>query len=224
MKVQDLHRRRFLALGVGGLTVGLSACTTTPASPPDFVTTIRRASPAIVGIGDGSSVLGSGFRLARTSWIVTAAHVVRGIRSAPVATGSGQTVTTHVLHIDDEMDLALLESDDDLRMSGLELAQGPVPPAGRWVVVLGCPFGGLPTATVGVISALPGAVLQPPALRHRIQLNAAVNPGNSGGPVVDLEGRVIGIASATVPGGFGLGFAVPVSALDSLLATLKPPS
>jgi len=50
-----------------------------------------------------------------------------------------------------------------------------------------------------------------------MQLNAAVNPGNSGGPVVNLDAKVIGIANATVPAGFGLGFAVPVSALRRLL-------
>jgi serine protease Do len=117
------------------------------------------------------------------------------------------------------MDLALLELTTDASIPGLTLASGSALPAvGEWIIVLGCPFGTRPTATVGIVSAEPGAVLEPAMLRTRMQLNAAVNPGNSGGPVVNLEGRVVGVANATIPGGFGLGFAIPVSVLSNFLS------
>lgn len=217
-----MQRRTALRNGLGAglvvLAMGLTACATAPS--PDFVSAIRQASPAVVGIGDGQVVLGSGFRLAGRPWIVTAAHVVHSVRGAPVVTWSSQPVLSSVLRVDDEADLALLEIDaDSAAMPGLSLADGAqalLP--GQWIVVLGRPFGAEPAASVGVISALPGAVLEPTPLRGRLQLNAAVNPGNSGGPVTDLQGRVIGVANATVPGGFGIGFAVPVSALRRLIA------
>lgn len=216
-----MRLRTALRNGLGGglvvLVMGLTACATPPS--PDFVSAIRQASPAVVGIGDGQVVLGSGFRVAGRPWIVTAAHVVHSVRGAPVVTWSSQRVLSSVLRVDDEADLALLEIDADSAMPGLSLAdaaQALLP--GQWIVVLGRPFGAEPAASVGVISALPGAVLEPTPLRGRLQLNAAVNPGNSGGPVTDLRGRVVGVANATVPGGFGIGFAVPVSALRRLIA------
>lgn len=218
---QALHRGLRFGLAMAG--VGLTACATPPAAAPDFVRTIAQAAPAVVGIGDGQVVLGSGFRVAGRPWIVTAAHVVHSVRGAPVVTWSSRPLLSSVLHIDDEADLALLDIDADSPMPGLTLQadEAPAPLAGQWIVVLGRPFGAEPTAGVGVISAAPGAVLEPAALRGRLQLNAAVNPGNSGGPVTDLQGRVIGIANATVPGGYGIGFAVPVSALRRLMTAAE---
>ncbi|RYY52552.1 MAG: trypsin-like serine protease, partial [Chitinophagaceae bacterium] len=90
-------------------------------------------------------------------------------------------------------------------------------PVGAWVVVLGNPFGTGITATIGILSAKPGAIAEPAYLKRRMQLNAAINPGNSGGPVLNLRGEVIGVASAAVPGGFGLGFAVPASTVKAFL-------
>lgn len=188
--------------------------------PPDLVQVIERTSPAVVAIGDERGVLGSGFRLADTSWVVTAAHVVTPEPSgSPFVMWNAKHWSAKLTRVDKETDLALLELDADAPMPGLTMATDDAPPAaGEWIIVLGCPFGARSTATVGIVSATPGAILEPPTLRKLMQLNAAVNPGNSGGPVVNLEGRVVGIANATIPGGFGLGFATPVSELGDLLA------
>jgi S1-C subfamily serine protease len=200
--------------------VSLAACVNLPrAGQPDFVEVIRRASPAVVAIGEEGQVVGSGFRLAETRLVVTAAHVVNSVRGRPDVVWNSMRTSSRIVQVDVDNDLALLELDMDPLMPGLQLASGVTPlAAGEWIVVLGCPFGGGTTATMGIVSAAPGAVLEPASLRTRIQINAAVNPGNSGGPVVNLEGRVLGIASATVPGGFGIAFAVPTSALAGLLS------
>lgn len=198
----------------------IGACSPpSPNQPPNFVEAIGRTSPAIVAIGDEQGLHGSGFRLANSRLIVTAAHVVKPLHSKPVITWNEKQWPARIIRVDAEMDLALLELETDAPMPGLTLSMRAVPPrAGEWIIVLGCPFGARATATVGIVSAEPGAVLEPAALRTLLQLNAAVNPGNSGGPVMNLEGQVIGVANATIPGGYGLGFAIPVSELSNFLA------
>ena len=104
-------------------------------------------------------------------------------------------------------------------MPGLALASpGTQLRAGQWIVVLGCPFGGGVTATLGIVGALPGAVEEPAMLRERLMLNAALNPGNSGGPVIASDGRVVAVATAAVPGAYGVGFATPATAIAELSA------
>ena len=211
--------KRRLVLSVW-LASALTACSSTAPLPwPDFTQTIQRHAPAVVGVGDAHGVLGSGFRIHGTRYVATAAHVVRVLQGAPVIRWESRPWPARVIRIDDDADLALLEIDAEAPMPGLTLSTRQVL-AGQWVMVLGCPFGASPTATTGIVSALPGAVLQPEPLAARMQLNAAVNPGNSGGPVLSLDGQVIGLANATIPGGYGLGFAVPVAALAALLSQL----
>lgn len=208
-----------------------AACTQAPVQSPRLTDSrsvtglIGLSSPAVVGIGadaphlphEGVLVVGSGFRLDGTNLIATAAHVVLALRGPAQVVWSGRQWPARVSRVDESADLALLEVDAAAPMPGLVLAGAPTAVPGDWVLVLGCPFGTSPTATIGIVSALPGAVLRPEALRQRMQINAAINPGNSGGPVIDLDGRVIGVANATVAGGYGLGFAVPVAALRRLL-------
>ena len=237
-------------LSLGSWLLALAACAVPPAlsvppappALPSLAGLVQRSAPAVVGIagevgahpaeraamGMGMGVVGSGFRIANTRLIATAAHVVVALPSPPVVVWNAQHWPARVLRIDEQADLALLEIDGAPPMPGLDLApiagvSGAATSAtmpGQWVLVLGCPFGALPTATVGIVSALPGAVLWPEVLRHRMQLNAAINPGNSGGPVLNLDGQVIAVANATVPSGYGLGFAVPVADLHTLLKAI----
>lgn len=211
---------------IAGLCL-MSACAHRPAAgvaaSDAMVVLLQTATPAVVGVGNGREVLGSGFLVAGTRWVATAAHVARQLQAQPTITWQAASWRVRVSAIDEVADLALLELNEAVPFSGLALAATDSVAAGQTVVVLGCPFGTLPTATAGMVSALPGAVLQPASLAHQLQLNAAVNPGNSGGPVIDLDGRVIGVANATLSGGYGLGFAVPVSALKRLLARQAAP-
>ncbi len=208
----------------GTVMLMLGACTHHVANrPPDLVDLIRRTSPAVVAVADGRGIVGSGFRLADTRLIVTAAHLVTGSRGSTFVVWNGTRWPSRTLRVDSEQDLALLELEADAPMPGLALVAGGAATApGEWIIVLGLPFGARTTATVGIVSAEPGTVQEPASLRGRIQLNVAVNPGNSGGPVVNLDGRVIGVATATIPGGSGLGFAVPVAAITALTAGKRP--
>jgi serine protease Do len=210
-------RRIVLAMLAGSLAAGCSVPSVT--APPSLATLIARAMPAVAAIGDEKAVYGTGFRLRGTSFIATAAHVLRPLSGPPQVKWRDQRWPARVVIEDATMDLALLEIDEAAPIPGLALAEPNAPPRpGAWIVVLGCPFGAGVTATTGIVSATPGAILEPESLRSRIQLNAAVNPGNSGGPVLDMHGKVVGIANATIPGGFGLGFAVQVDDLRALLA------
>ncbi len=225
--MNHLFRRGLIVL----MAAMLCGCAAPPGSiaPATFAPIVARTAPAVVGIADSAAqddrlgsaalaqVVGSGFRIGGTAFIATAAHVVKALHGSPTIVWRSQRWPARVLRIDDASDLALLAIDATAPIPGLRLAAAPGDEPGDWVLVLGCPFGALPTATVGIVSARAGAVLRPERLRDQIQLNAAVNPGNSGGPVVDLDGEVIGVANATVPAGYGLGFAVPAAALRRLI-------
>lgn len=183
----------------------------------DFVELIRRASPAVVGVGDERGVVGTGFRLVDTRFVVTAAHVLRPAPASPDVFWEDRRWPVHVLRVDTTSDLAILELPVDAPMPGLRLvAPASAPATGTWIVVLGRPFGTKTTATVGIVSATPGTIATP-RLMERIQINAAVNPGNSGGPVVNLQGEVVGVASALLPAGQGLAFATPAAAVTQLM-------
>ena len=196
-----------------------AACsTTTVHEPPSLVAVIADASPAVVAIGDDKTIFGSGFRLAGTQFVATAAHVVMPLKGAPEVKWREQHWTAQVVAVDESADVAVIEMQGDVPMPGLTLSPPRAPLApGEWIVVLGCPFGSTATATTGIVSGTPGAILEPVSLRTRIQLNAAVNPGNSGGPVLNMRREVVGIANAMIPGGFGLGFAVPADAIRALI-------
>jgi serine protease Do len=77
------------------------------------------------------------------------------------------------------------------------------------------------TATAGIVSASPGAIAATPELARRIQINASVNPGNSGGPVVNLAGEVVGATTSLVAGGQGIAFATSAAVLRAFLATTR---
>ena len=207
------------AIRFGLLAVAVTACQPLPLrEPPDFVPIVERAAPSVVGIADSTGVIGSGFRVLPSQLIVTAAHVVANARGDLRVRWQGHDYPVSLLKTSATPDLAVLRLTQAPEIPGLALADaGSSPRAGAWVLVLGCPFGAGVTATAGILSAVPGAVLEPAVLRDRFQINAAVNPGNSGGPVIDLRGQVIGVANATIPGGYGLGFAIPADAARSLL-------
>jgi serine protease Do len=198
---------------------GMEGCTPMPSQPlPDLVQPIRSSSGAVVGVGDTTTLYGSGFRLAGTSFVITAAHVAKQLTTAALIKWQGRDFPARVRTVDDEADLAIIEIDGNSPIPGIPLAEADreLTP-GEWIVVLGCPFGAAPTATTGIVSASPGAILKPATLVSRIQLNAAVNPGNSGGPVINLRGEVVAVANATIPGGHGLSFATPAKAILGLV-------
>ena len=221
----------FLRLPMLAMIAVLSGCAigSTPIDVrlPSLAPLIARHASAVVGIArrelgakpGEAEVMGSGFRLEGTNLIATASHVVIALgEEAPVVVWEGRSWSARVFKLDREADVALLQVDEELPILGFKLAKSEAVRPGDWVMVLGRPFGRLPVATIGIVSSLPGAVPPPYRVSAMLQINAAINAGNSGGPVIDLFGRVVGVASANIPSGQGLGFAVPVSALCRLLA------
>lgn len=185
------------------------------AGPPDFAALIERLSPAVVAIAGAKATVGSGF-VTQGGVVVTAAHVVQGAGPTVTVVTGGRRQAARVIATDQARDLAVLEIPGPPPATTLPLAVTP-PRVGEWIVVLGNPFGAGLVATAGIVSAAAGAITTA-AFIEKIQINAAVNPGNSGGPVCNLRGEVVGVASSLVPGGQGLAFATPAADIERLLA------
>ena len=151
--------------------------------------------------------LGSGFTFA-SGLIATNAHVVGNSSTVQVEQQDGTKFSATVIQKDVERDFAVLRPDGIRPFTTLiPLSLGSTPAIGESIVVIGSPGGLKGTVTTGIVSQI-----YPDGM---IQLNVSVNPGNSGGPVFDLQGRVFGIATLKYTRGDGIGFAIPVRWLDS---------
>jgi len=192
---------------------------------------VRDASPGVVLVRRGGG-LGSGFLLDDEGRILTNAHVVDDATDVTVTYADGTTQDAAVLASDPAIDLAVLDVDTPPRSAKpLPLGESRSLVVGDPVVAIGNPLGFERTATTGIVSALKRQICSPDdsPIPNVIQTDAAINQGNSGGPLLDSRGRVIGINSqiASQGGGFeGIGFAVPIDAVrpvaDSIIATRKP--
>jgi serine protease Do len=186
-------------------------------SLPDFVTVIEQVAPSVVAVGDAKQTLGSGFAVAETL-VITAAHAVQGLATGAVVTSAKGRHAARIVGMRAEDDVALLEVSGSLPVLNLATT---LPRVGEWIIVVGNPFGAGTTVTAGIVSAAPGAIAATPELARRIQINAAVNPGNSGGPVCNLRGEVVGATTTLVAGGQGLAFVTSALALRDFLTTRK---
>ena len=198
---------------------------------PDWVGIARALRPAVVHI-EASQVpaaggppvslgLGSGAIVNSNGYVVTNEHVVRGASRLTVKLADGRELPGTVLGADARLDLALVK----IAASGL-----PVVPlgdstrlaVGEPVMAIGSPFGLDQTATVGIVSALDRTLHLEPGGRF-IQTDARVNPGNSGGPLINRRGQAIGINTLvyTHDGGeTGIGFAIPAHVVEATLTRL----
>jgi S1-C subfamily serine protease len=153
---------------------------------------------------------GSGVLIAPDGYIVTNHHVVRGARQVSVATPDGARVAAQTVGEDPATDLAVLRAD----ASGLAYAtlgdSGAVR-VGQLVIAIGNPFGFESTVSTGVVSALGRALRSREGrlIENIIQHTAPLNPGNSGGGLVDSRGRMVGINTAIIAMAQGIGFAIP---------------
>ena len=178
--------------------------------------------------GQAQHALGSGFVIDTEGHIVTNYHVVEGASDIDVSFSNQDTVKATVVGTDPSTDLALLKVDVDAQgLTPLALADSDAVEVGDPVVAIGNPFGLERTVTSGIVSALQREVRAPNnfTIDHVIQTDAPINSGNSGGPLIDAEGRVIGVNSQieTANGGggnVGIGFAVPSNTVKSVVAQL----
>jgi S1-C subfamily serine protease len=208
------------------------------AAPDSVQDVVARSSPAVVKItiggedGPPSGRLGSGFMIDDDGLLLTNSHVVEDAPVADVTFEDGTETRAEVLGRDESTDLAVLrarEVPDGVRP--LELGTSLSLVVGDPVIAIGNPFGLERTATVGIVSALKRIIRAPNdfEIQNVIQTDAAINQGNSGGPLLDGAGRVIGINTqiATGSGGNdGIGFAVPVDTVrpvvDAIVRTGAP--
>jgi len=169
---------------------------------------------------------GTGFFLTETGVIATNAHVARGLRTMTAVDSSGKKRDATVVYVDDKMDLALLKAEgaEDERFPHLTLAATSDVHAGQSVIAIGNPGGGMPnTVTKGVVSGI-GPLKSEPGTW--IQTDAAINHGNSGGPLLNTQAEVIGLNTMGHRGKDmsvqGINFALSADDLTHMLARFYP--
>lgn len=178
--------------------------------------------PSVAWIGRaGEHGVGSGVVWDHHGHVLTNAHVIGRSEALEVALPSGQRFSARPVGVDPQLDLAVIRVHPPVagELSPARFGDSDGLRVGQGVIALGNPLGFSWTVTFGVVSALERTLVEPNGalLDGMIQTDAAVNPGNSGGPLATLQGEVVGITTAMIMGGQGLGFAIPASAITPLV-------
>jgi serine protease Do len=236
-----------LALGTAVVrrAMGPASVTRHASAPMSLADIFARVSPAVVSIEvagpPGPSVFrfgqprqrqeegearasGSGFFVSADGLVVTNAHVVEGARQIIVGLHDGRRLGAKVVGRDETVDLAVLRVVDPDRRGArypfVDFEDSARPRVGDWVLAVGNPFGLGGTATAGIVSAY-GRDIDAAGLVEFLQLDAAINRGDMGGPSFDIYGRVIGVNTVVLSpsgGSIGISFAIPA---DMAAATVK---
>jgi serine protease Do len=234
-----------LGLGLlGGLTVGdrLVGQPAVPAAPPalprdwmSLAPVAKRALPAVVTIeGNGKAAakpklddvdpgFGSGVLIDPAGFLLTTHHVVADTAAVTVTLHDGRVFTSKDIRRDPKSDLAVIKVEAPGPLPFLEFGDSDAMEVGDRVLALGAPFGLTGSVTQGVVSAKSRRNLNLNPVEEFVQFDAAVNPGNSGGPLVGMDGKLVGVTAAikTRSGGFqGVGLAVSGNLARSVSAVL----
>lgn len=196
---------------------------------PDFASVAASVAPSVVTViasvqdkaGERGTKpirgVGSGMIVSASGQVLTNQHVIANASAIEVELAGGQRLAARVVFADDLLDLALLGLEGEPTELAPVVFADTAPSPGAWVMAVGQPFGLGHTVTVGVVGGLgrdhddlgrPGG-LREDGIWSFIQTDASINIGNSGGPLVDADGRVAGITTAVRSDGQGLAFAVP---------------
>ena len=217
---------------------GVSAQTVHPETDEDLLDAYSRAvvgvvdkvGPAVVSIGVrkrtrslryGQEGAGSGVIIAPDGFVLTNHHVVEGAEDVQVRLTDGRSFSAHLVGSDPATDLAVVRAEAS-NLPTAELGDSDSLRVGQLVIAIGNPLGFQSTVSTGVISAL-GRALRSQAgrlIENVIQTDVPLNPGNSGGPLVDSRGRVIGINTAMIFMAQGISFAVPVNTVKWVVGEL----
>ena len=175
-----------------------------------------------------SGALGSGFVVSEDGYIVTNNHVVSNADEIFVKFSDGREYKTKLIGTSPEVDIAVLKIESNEKFKPLEFSDSDKVEIGQWSIAFGNPMGLNDSMTVGVVSASGRSSLGIEEIENFIQTDAAINQGNSGGPLIDSNGKVIGVNTAilsTSGGSVGLGFAIPSNLVsvvkDSIISTGK---
>ena len=175
-----------------------------------------------------SGALGSGCVVSEDGYIITNNHVVSNADEIFVKFSDGREYRTKLIGTSPEVDIAVLKIESNEKFKPLEFSDSDKIEIGQWSIAFGNPMGLNDSMTVGVISASGRSSLGIEEIENFIQTDAAINQGNSGGPLIDINGKVIGVNTAilsTSGGSVGLGFAIPSNLAsvvkDSIIATGK---
>lgn len=177
-----------------------------PTNPDEILDFLRRQSRR------PSYSVGSGFIVDRTGYILTNAHVVQDSARITVRLENGDEFAAKVIGLDDETDIAVLKIEAGRDLPTVDMGDSNYARVGEWVLAIGSPFGLARTVTAGIVSQTNRDTPGTTVFQRFIQTDAAINRGNSGGPLVNMKGEVIGVNSqiATSTGDYnGVGFALP---------------
>ena len=225
-----------LFLFIGSFS-GATALDAAPATPllrlqEDVTRAVAGVRPAVVcvkakkkkaaGEGTGRGILwfesiGSGFFVDERGYILTNHHVVAGAETITITLWRSRhnEFSARVVHADKSMDLTVLKIDSHERFTPAELGDSDKLETGDWIMAVGSPFGFEHSVSMGIVSDLNrNLVIDKISYTGMIQTDAVINQGNSGGPLIDIHGRVVGVGTAIyAPEGTytGIGFAIPIN-------------
>jgi serine protease Do len=215
---------------------------TTLVSSKDALTVadiVKKVGPAVVGVSTKSKSgvdffgkagisegIGSGIIINDQGYVLTNYHVVQGAQEVKVIFSSGKEVSAKIMNHDPEIDVAIVKITEEVKMPAVaELGYSSSLQVGEQVVAIGNPLGKefLGTVTTGIVSAVNRKLGNDKV--NYVQTDAAINSGNSGGPLVNSRGQVIGINTAKIgqSGVEGLGFAIPIDQVKDKIESLSKP-
>lgn len=202
----------------GKLPNTVASGSTTPGDSEDILDFFRRQQTR-----RPSFSVGSGFIVDKAGYIITNAHVIDNASRITVKLESGDEFVAKVVGADEETDIAVLKIDAGRELPALVFGDPDRAEVGDWVLAVGSPFGLAKSVTAGIISQKKRETPGTTAFQKFIQTDAAINRGNSGGPLVNLDGEVIGVNSqiATTNGDSnGVGFALPADETERVYSQI----